>query len=250
MSDFPPLPRYLTLEEAAQALTDRTGKAWTPRQILGCAERHEISVFARIGHAVKFVRVKSIEGRTNEIAADAGSLPLLDTEAIRALLLAGEAHSRGWEELATIDFFGEPVEVWKTVFELAPGQEAPLVRPDVCRVTAAGLLQLADTFTQPEPAQKAETPPPVATESASGDVEMASQAKPLQRTAAQDTAILSEIKKQGYDPLALPRNPNGKPGAKAAIRIALSRNQLFTGSTVFDKAWERLTAREEIVIQG
>ena len=74
--------------------------------------------------------------------------------------------------------------------------------------------------------------------------------KPLQRTAAQDAAILGEIEKQGYDPLALPKNPPGKPGAKAAIRTALSENSLFTGGTVFDKAWERLTARADIAIQG
>jgi hypothetical protein len=73
---------------------------------------------------------------------------------------------------------------------------------------------------------------------------------PLQRTAAQDSAILCEIKKQGYDPLALPRNPLGKPGVKAAIRNALSKNLLFTGETVFNKAWERLTARADIAIQG
>lgn len=153
MSNFPPLPRYLTLEEAAQAMTDRTGKQWTPRQILGCAERHEITIFARISHAVKFVRVRPIEGRTNEIAADKGSLPILDTEAIRALLLAGEAHSTGWEEPATVDFFGEPVEAWQKVFELAPGEDAPLVRPDGCRVTAAGILQLVDTHTTPAQAE-------------------------------------------------------------------------------------------------
>ena len=75
-------------------------------------------------------------------------------------------------------------------------------------------------------------------------------AMPLQRTAAQDAAILGEIEKQGYDPLALPKNPPGKPGVKAAIRTALSKNSLFTGGTVFNKAWERLTARADIAIQG
>lgn len=165
MSNFPPLPRYLTLEEAAQAMTDRTGKQWTPRQILGCAERHEITIFARISHAVKFVRVRPIEGRTNEIAADKGSLPILDTEAIRALLLVGEAHSTGWEEPATVEFFGEPVEAWQKVFELAPGEDAPLVRPDGCRVTAAGVLQLVDTHTTP--AQAEPQAAPVVAESAS-----------------------------------------------------------------------------------
>ena len=74
--------------------------------------------------------------------------------------------------------------------------------------------------------------------------------KPLQRTAAQDAEILCEIKKQGYDPLALPGNPRGKQGVKAVIRAALLDNPLFVGSTVFNKAWERLTARSDIVIQG
>lgn len=76
------------------------------------------------------------------------------------------------------------------------------------------------------------------------------QAKPLQRTAAQDAAILCEIKKQGYDPLALPKNPDGKPGVKASVRTALLSHPLFIGSTVFDKAWVRLAARADIAIRG
>ena len=102
------------------------------------------------------------------------------------------------------------------------------------------------------PAQTAATPVPAVAVGASGDVEpdKAEPAKPLQRTAAQDSAILCEIEKQGYDPLALPKNPPGKSGAKAAIRAALSKNLLFTGATVFNKAWERLTDRADIVIQG
>ena len=102
------------------------------------------------------------------------------------------------------------------------------------------------------PAQTAATPVPAVAVGVSGDVEpdKAEPAKPLQRTAAQDSAILCEIDKQGYDPLALPKNPPGKSGAKAAIRAALSKNLLFTGATVFNKAWERLTDRADIVIQG
>lgn len=93
---------------------------------------------------------------------------------------------------------------------------------------------------------------PLVAESASGGVEpdKTGPAKPLQRTAAQDAAILGEIEKQGYDPMALPKNPPGKSGAKAAVRTALLKNSLFTGGTVFDKAWERLTARADIAIQG
>ena len=93
---------------------------------------------------------------------------------------------------------------------------------------------------------------PVETESASGGVRPAeaAQAMPLQRTAAQDAAILCEIKKLGHDPMALPKNPDGKPGVKAAVRAALLSHSLFIGSTVFDKAWVRLTARADIAIRG
>ena len=135
MNDFPPLPHFLTLGEAAQAVADRTGKPWTARQILGCAERHEITVFARIDRAAKFVRVQPTDGRTNKIAADAGSLPILGAKAVQALLLTGEASSTGWEEPATVDFFGEPMRAWARAFELAQGEEPPRVGIDDCRVT-------------------------------------------------------------------------------------------------------------------
>ena len=102
------------------------------------------------------------------------------------------------------------------------------------------------------PATDTAKPAPEVALGASGGVELDKTvpAKPLQRTAAQDSAILSEIEKLGYDPMALPKNPPGKPGAKAAIRIALAKSSLFTGARVFDKAWERLTSSGDIVIQG
>ena len=101
---------------------------------------------------------------------------------------------------------------------------------------------------QPEVAAPAQTPAPEVADEAVVKTEVAE--KPLQRTAAQDAAILGEIKKQGLDPLALPKNPTGKPGVKLAIRTALKSNSLFVGGTVFNKAWERLTARADIEIQG
>lgn len=70
--------------------------------------------------------------------------------------------------------------------------------------------------------------------------------KPVQRTAAQDAAILNAITQAGYDPLALPKNEAGKSGAKAEIRKALDGNPLFVGATVFDKAWDRLRSNEDI----
>jgi hypothetical protein len=73
-------------------------------------------------------------------------------------------------------------------------------------------------------------------------------ARPQQRATAQDAAIIAEIKRQGHDPVALPRNPSGRPGVRAAIKQALDQTPLFTGETVFKKAWERLLKSGEIAI--
>lgn len=89
----------------------------------------------------------------------------------------------------------------------------------------------------------AQTPAPVATASAE-------PAKPLQKSAAQDAAILRQIKDFGFDPLTVPKNQPGKAGVKSAVRNALRKDRLFTGARVFDKAWERLSKNGEIVIQG
>ena len=75
-------------------------------------------------------------------------------------------------------------------------------------------------------------------------------AQPVQRSAAQDAAILATLKTMSVDPLAVPKNSPGKPGTKAKVRTALDGNPLFTGATVFDKAWERLAKRGEIVIRA
>lgn len=74
-------------------------------------------------------------------------------------------------------------------------------------------------------------------------------AKPLQRGTAQEAAILYEIKNQGHDPMALPKNKPGKRGIKRDVRDVLDGKGLFTGGTVFDRVWERLTEHKDIVIQ-
>ncbi|SAL76530.1 hypothetical protein AWB68_05005 [Caballeronia choica] len=78
-------------------------------------------------------------------------------------------------------------------------------------------------------------------------------AKPVQRQAAQEARILEEIRKLGYDPLALPPNPRGKAGVKAEVRAICERDQsLFPPgkkgkkSKTFDLAWERLSAAKSI----
>lgn len=69
---------------------------------------------------------------------------------------------------------------------------------------------------------------------------------PLQRAAAQDAAVIACLRRAGHDPLALPTNESGKPGVKAAARAALGNVGLWAGSTVFHKAWERLTRNGDI----
>ena len=63
----------------------------------------------------------------------------------------------------------------------------------------------------------------------------------VSRQTAQETAILNELRRLGHDPAALPSAAPGKPGVKALVRKALSGSTgLFAGTTVFDKAWDRL----------
>jgi hypothetical protein len=72
--------------------------------------------------------------------------------------------------------------------------------------------------------------------------------RPIARSDSQERAIILELKNQGYDPLALPKNPPGKPGSKAAVYKVLSTDPLFTKS-IFNKAWVRLTDQASIVIK-
>lgn len=73
--------------------------------------------------------------------------------------------------------------------------------------------------------------------------------RPLQRQQAQEQAIMRLIRDEGHDPLKLPKNKPGKPGIKAKVRKALQFDPIFTGETVFEKAWERLRNGQEIADQ-
>lgn len=70
--------------------------------------------------------------------------------------------------------------------------------------------------------------------------------KPMQRQRAQELAILEAIRQAEHDPLRLPRNKPGKPGIKAQVYAAVKHDPIFTGSTVFDKAWLRLSGDGDI----
>lgn len=68
----------------------------------------------------------------------------------------------------------------------------------------------------------------------------------VSRTQAQDATVIAAIRNLGHDPKALPAWQYGSPGVKAAVKKAIEGNPLFVGTTVFEKAWERLRSRGEI----
>ena len=102
----------------------------------------------------------------------------------------------------------------------------------------APLLALVPTIAEPAPAVAESDPKP--------SVRM-TDPEPVQRAAAQDAAIISCLRASNHDPLALPKNEAGKPGVKAETRAALGNRGLWAGTTVFDKAWERLRRNRHIV---
>lgn len=79
-----------------------------------------------------------------------------------------------------------------------------------------------------------------------GPLAQSTAPKPFQRQAAQELAILEAIRQAGHDPLRLPKNEPGKAGIKAQVSDALKRNPVFTGPTVFNKAWERMRSNGDI----
>lgn len=76
------------------------------------------------------------------------------------------------------------------------------------------------------------------------EVKVQASTRPIQRSAAQEAAILAVLGKAGHDPKALSKNVPGRSGVKAEARAALEgKDPMFPqGSTIFDKAWVRLAA--------
>ncbi len=134
-------------------------------------------------------------------------------------------HKRDPADAEDAEAIKDNIRSMETARELQPQIEAAMLEAArlLCELTGAPL----------PPWMTADTEPPAGT------------AKPLQRTTAQDLAILTAIKQAGHDPLMLPINKPGKPGVKAVIREALKGNVLFVG-TVFKRAWERLRSAGDI----
>lgn len=63
---------------------------------------------------------------------------------------------------------------------------------------------------------------------------------------AQEEAILDELRRQKYDPEAIPIPARGLPGAKAAVKQALLRDPGMFSNKSFDLAWESLRLSKRI----
>ncbi len=78
------------------------------------------------------------------------------------------------------------------------------------------------------------------------------EAKPVQRSKVQDSAILEALRELGHDPQKLPKNKPGKPGVKAAVFAQLvGKSRVFpSGGTQFTHAWERLRSNGDLADQS
>ena len=75
----------------------------------------------------------------------------------------------------------------------------------------------------------------------SGHTVITSNDKPVRKKLRdQEVAILEQIKALGHDPQMLPAYVPGTSGVKAAVKKALDSSGLFSATTAYNKAWERL----------
>ena len=67
-------------------------------------------------------------------------------------------------------------------------------------------------------------------------------------TQQQDNAILNWLSEHKWDPQKMPVPPKGKAGVKKDCRDALCKDgkKMFSSSSVFNTAWERLRANKKI----
>ena len=138
----PQLAPYLTLDEAALAISNTLGTSWTVSDLIGYAYRNEISICARISTGATLVRVESIKGEENTIIAEAGSLTFISAKSCRALLLTGQAEFTEMTYPSSVNLAGKLTEAMVTVWMLADGETAPTFGIDDCRVSSDGVLQL------------------------------------------------------------------------------------------------------------
>lgn len=214
--DHPPLPLHPTLQEAADFLSEHTGKPWSIRSVLACVQQGGIRAYGRAdrdaeievknkGRMVAFGQIK--EGRLYPLRPDAAT----------ALLNGPHVYLC---EVPTDEGVGHVVDE----------DAAPVVAIDGARVNLADLQALvakhaiADAVVVP----------------AGDHAGIADPRPPVPRKVAQREAILTAISNIGRDPKSLPP-PNGKVGTKhAAWELCKGRMDIFVSRKTFDTAWQTL----------
>lgn len=143
----PPQPDYLTLDEAAEYMTAGTKQKWTSKQIIQTAANGEISIWFRVPVSLRLVRTEPLEGEKNEIPAPAGFISRISIAACKSLIAAEVANYDGWDNPKIIDFFG-PCKTLVRDWMPAEGEIMPEIRPNDCSVSAAGIKQLLERYTE------------------------------------------------------------------------------------------------------
>jgi hypothetical protein len=113
--------------------------------------------------------------------------------------------------------------------------------PDVLELLVKRGRKIPEELRHMLPALDA-TPPTQENQAISAVDRNDSRKRPPLQQAFQESEILRVIGELGYDAKALPKDIPGNPGVKSEVRSKLT----FT-KTVFDKAWERLSANGEII---
>lgn len=131
--------------------------------------------------------------------------------------------------------------------ELNKGEQSAL-KMDTALSNAACRFITLHSFNQWRASSAGEQPVAVLpTESVPPSTEGTEQKVVRDKGIRQGKAILAEIKKQGFDPKAMPPSHSGRRGVKAAVRAALKDPSLFKGSKMFDRAWQKLRNDDDIV---
>lgn len=75
---------------------------------------------------------------------------------------------------------------------------------------------------------------------------LASPPSSQKRQIQQEEEIIDAIKALGYDPLMLPKNTPGQSGVKKEVKAKLGTKGIWAGSSVFNRAWERVSSKNMI----
>ena len=82
--------------------------------------------------------------------------------------------------------------------------------------------------------------------SGSGLPATSKQPSPIKRQIEQEDEIIQTLKDLGYDPMKLPKYTPGRPDFKRDVKVKIGTQGMWAGSSVFNKAWDRLGSKNRI----